>query len=128
MKSLITAVFIFTLVLVGNGIAQSPPPESKKETVVVEFTDKTKLADVILQGTYVFEHDDSRMARGEACMYVYGYVNGKADKLVVSFHCKPVERVIAKELVMNVEMTRAPDVFALKEIQFAGTTKGHIVP
>jgi hypothetical protein len=100
-----------------------------KQTAVIEFFDRTDVAKVVLdKGKYLFEHDDERMARGEACMNVYSYVNGKADRLVVSFHCQMVERKLAATTITNEEMTREPGVFRLKEIQFAGTTKGHLVP
>ena len=98
------------------------------ESAVVEFTDKTKLGTELLLGQYYFEHDDRRMARGEPCMHVYGYEEGKPGKLVVSFHCKPVERPIARDLVVTVSMTKQADVFELKEIQFKGSKKGHLVP
>ena len=61
-------------------------------------------------------------------MHVYNYANGKAGDLVIAFHCKPVERPKAKQLVVNVAMTNTPDLFQLTEIQFAGTVKGHLVP
>jgi hypothetical protein len=126
MKYLVTAAFI--LILVAGVRAQRPAETRSRETAMVEFTDRTKLADVVLQGKYLFEHDDSRMARGEACMFVYTLVSGKADQVVVSFHCKPVERAKVKAVVTSVAMTSTPDLFELKEIQFAGSTKGHIVP
>ena len=107
-----------------NSHAQS----KAKETAVVELTDKTQLLEAVLQGKYLFDHDDERMARGEPCMHVYNYANGKAGDLVIAFHCKPVERPKAKQLILNVAMTRTPDLFQLMEIQFAGTTKGHLVP
>ena len=126
MKYLVAAAFV--LILVAGAMAQGPTEARSRQTAIVEFTDKHKLADVVLQGKYLFEHDDSRMARGEACMFVYTLVGGKADKVVVSFHCKPVERAKVKAVVTSVAMTSTPDLFELKEIQFAGSTKGHIVP
>ncbi len=103
--------------------------QAKKETAVVEFFDKIEVTKTLLEkGKYVFEHDDERMARGEPCMYVYSYVDGKAANLLVSFHCQPVERKLATSTVTSEELTKEPGVFRLREVQFAGTTKGHIVP
>jgi hypothetical protein len=99
-----------------------------KEHAVVELTDKTKLGGEILLGKYYFEHDDGRMARGEPCMYVYSYEGAKPGKLVVSFHCTPVERPKARAVIVSVSMTNSPDLYLLTEIQFAGSTKGHAVP
>jgi hypothetical protein len=96
--------------------------------VVVELTDKIKLQDKILQGSYIFEHDEARMAKGEPCMYVYTNNKGKPGDKVTAFHCTPVERTLVENVVISVVMSSEPDVWKLKEIQFPRTTKGHIVP
>ncbi|MCI0487589.1 MAG: hypothetical protein L0229_13440 [Blastocatellia bacterium] len=127
-RYILAGIALGTLVSVGNALATRGETSSDKERAVVEFADKTILLDVVLQGKYLFEHDDGRMARGEACMYVYKYEAGKAGELVVSFHCKPVERQAARITVTSIAATRDPDVFELKEIQFAGSNKGHFVP
>lgn len=128
-RLVLTFLVFFALIAISYLSAQQSfalPPE--KETAVVELTDKTLIVDKVLQGKYLFEHDDDRMARGEACMYIYAYADGKAGELVVSFHCVPVERKPVKMFVMSVAMTKTPDVFKLTELQFAGSPKGHIVP
>jgi hypothetical protein len=128
--------YVISMVLASGGLllASGVPAvtlqtqSTTRQSAVVVLVDKTKIGDVVLQGKYVFEHDDGRMSPGEPCMYIYTYEQGKPGKLVVSFHCKPVDRPPARELVVNVAMTREPEVFELKEIQFAGTSKGHLVP
>jgi hypothetical protein len=116
------------LMLIGVALAQRQPDPATKEEAVVEFTDKTKVGGETLLGNYYFEHDDGRMARGEACMYIFTYDGSKPGKLVVSFHCTPVARPKARELVVSLAMTSSPNLFVLQEIQFKGSTKGHIVP
>ena len=130
MKGLILAgLALLLLALAGSSVAARQTDQSSgKETAVIEFTDKTRLGEVVLLGKYLFEHDDSRMARGEPCMCVYEYTGGKAGKLLVSFHCKPVERAKARDVVVSLAMTSNPEVFELKEVQFRGSTKGHVVP
>ena len=130
MKRLLLATITTALLLaISNTFAQQTSAQGKaKETAVVELTDRTQLLEAVLQGKYLFEHDDERMARGEPCMHVYNYANSKAGDLVIAFHCKPVERPKAKQLVVNVAMTKTPDLFQLTEIQIAGTVKGHLVP
>ncbi len=130
MKRIILTVLIFgALTLSGIGFtAKSLAQAQGKEVVVVEFTDKIKLEDKILQGTYIFEHDDERMAKGEPCMYIYTNNKGKPGERVAAFHCTPVERQVAKQVVISVAMTSDPEVWKLKEIQFPGSTKGHLVP
>jgi hypothetical protein len=105
-----------------------------KEMAVVDIPDKTKLLKATLQGKYIFAHDDEKMVRGEPCFYVYEYsqnVTGqpelKADNLVVSFHCAPVQRVKVSNIVLTYGMT-AEGLFELREIQFAGSSEGHRVP
>lgn len=128
MKRLANIALVLAVALLVFSPAASTG-QTKKETAVVEFFDRIDVAKTLLEkGKYVFEHDDERMARGEPCMYVYSYLDGKADKVLVSFHCQPVERKLATSTVTSEEMTKEPGVFRLLEVQFAGTTKGHIVP
>ncbi len=128
-RLLLAAMTTALLIAISNAFLLEVKAQSQvKETAVVELTDRTKLLEVVLKGKYLFEHDGERMARGEPCMHVYNYANGKAGDLVIAFHCKPVERPKAKQLVVNVAMTNTPDLFQLTEIQFAGTVKGHLVP
>ena len=128
-RFILTAITIALLIAISNAfVPESKAQNQAKETAVVELTDRTRLLEMVLQGKYLFEHDDNRMARGEPCMHVYGYANGKATEIVLAFHCKPVERARAKHLVLNVAITSTPDLFELKEIQFAGSAKGHAIP
>ena len=91
---------------------------------VVEFPGKVKLLGVILKGEYVFVHDEERMARGEACTYIYTNRAGQPGRLVVSFHCRPVERLRAERFtVMTTRLL--PDLLELHEYQFAGSTECH---
>jgi len=78
-------------------------------------------------------HDDQKMAKGEPCFYVYEYsedVGGqpelKPDKLIVSFHCEPIQREKATHLVLTTGMASAT-LFELREIQFSGSSEGHRV-
>jgi hypothetical protein len=130
MKRIILTVLIFcALIIIGIAFAtESSAQTDSKEVVVVELTDKIKLQDKILQGSYIFEHDEARMAKGEPCMYIYTNNKGKIGDKVTAFHCTPVERALVKHVVISVAMTSEPDVWKLKEIQFPGTTKGHLVP
>ena len=128
MKQVVLLLIISLPVLLGFTPTQRPSQRSTKQAAIVEFTDKTKVGEAILLGEYYFEHDDSRMERGEPCMYVYACEGKIPGKLVVSFHCRPVERSKARDVIVSLAMTDSPDVFLLKEIQFEGSTKGHLVP
>jgi hypothetical protein len=126
MKRVIPLLLISLPLLLGFTLAQR---QADSETsAVVEFTDKTRIGTEVFLGEYYFEHDDSRMARGEPCMYVYSYQESKPGKLIVSFHCTPVERPKARDVIVSLAMTGSSDVLLLKEIQFPGSTKGHLVP
>lgn len=114
----ITGVFAMT-----DGTA-----ETKTQKAVVVFDEPTKLLKVTLKGQYLFVHDDERMARGEACTYVYPYTEGKQGDLVVSFHCRPVPRQKAGHFSVTVTMQPDSNRDELVEYQFAGSTEGHRVP
>jgi hypothetical protein len=130
MKQIFLIVLIASVLMISGSklTPKSLAQSQSKEVVVVEITDKVSLQDKILQGSYIFEHDDERMAKGEPCMYVYTNNKGKPGEKVVAFHCTPVAREVSKTVVLSVTMTTDPTVWKLKEIQFAGSTKGHLVP
>lgn len=112
--------------------AQTP----KKEMAVVDLSDKTKVMKEILQGKYIFLHDEERMAKGEPCFYVYKYSEDaggkplvKNENLVLSFHCQHLERAKAPQIVMTYVMVAGQaDLFEIKEVQFAGSTAVHRLP
>ncbi len=100
-----------------------------REEAVVEFTELVKLQGVLLRGQYLIFHDDSKMEAGEPCLYVYTMKAGKRDKLVIAVHCEPVERKPAKEFtVLLTPRNSAYTVREVREIQFAGFAKAHIIP
>jgi hypothetical protein len=90
------------------------------------FRDPVRVANAVLMGRYVIEHDDERMARGEPCTHIY-----EADDLrapVVRFHCEHLERPAADVATLVLEPSINPAVKTLKEFQFRGETSSHGVP
>ena len=125
----------FALLLIGAlcviGAAASPGVggQAKAQKAVLQFNEPIKLLDVMLKGEYIIIHDDEKMAKGEACTYVYARENGQQGKLVVSFHCTPVEREPVDHFVVVVgapdPVTNIPE---LLEYRFANSKEGHLVP
>jgi hypothetical protein len=99
---------------------------STTERAVVSFAQPVKLLNVILRGDYVIIHDDSRMAEGEPCLYVYS--NQEPDKLIVSFHCTPATRDKADHFLIRTSRGSWFELPEVREIQFAGSTTAHRVP
>jgi len=101
------------------------------QKATVEFTEPVKLLGVILKGSYLFLHDEGKMARGEPCSWVYARgETGKFDRLVASFHCIPVEREEPAER-FKVIISGMSSPFTMPEVveyRFAGSTEGHQVP
>lgn len=131
---LISLVFGSMTMIVSAVGSLAGAAQPGKEMAVVEIPDKTKLLKATLQGKYILVHDDEKMARGEPCFYVFEYSQDpagqpevKPDKLVVSFHCEPVQREKANHVVLTYGMASAT-LFELREIQFAGSSEGHRVP
>lgn len=92
----------------------------------VTFRDPVRVANTVLMGRYVIEHDDERMARGEPCTYIY-----EADDLrapVVTFHCEHLERPTADAATLVLGPSINPAMKTLTEFQFAGETASHGVP
>ena len=100
----------------------------RKQSAVTTFDRAVVVHGVTLKGgEYLFVHDDAAMQRGEACTYVYEGSAAIARKLVVSFHCVPVQRAKAKNfLIRSVETL--PGFTELQEYQFSGDTEAHAVP
>lgn len=132
--SLMTLSFIIVVILIGASARSAAAAPPAKEMAVVDLQDKTHLGKTVLQGKYIFVHDDSRMAKDEACFYVYEYTENemgqpeaRPEKLVVSFHCEPVTHPLASQMVLTYGMTTGGQL-QLREIQFGGGTEGHRVP
>ena len=128
MKRVILLMIVSLPIILGFTYAPRNADSATTQNAIFEFTEKTRVGSEILLGKYYFEHDDSRMASGAPCMNVFAYEGDKQGKLVVSFHCTPVERPKSRDVIVTVGMTNSPDVFLLMEIQFKGSTKGHLVP
>jgi hypothetical protein len=123
MKKLLLASSILVAFAITLGVFSVQANTEQKKTATVRFNEKVKLVNVILQGEYTFVHDDAKMALGEDCTYVYD----RAGKLVVSFHCIPVERKKATSFrIVTARVTN--DLIELSEYQFADDTEAHRVP
>jgi hypothetical protein len=130
MKTLLTLGFVLCLTaLDGSPGPAVPDSVSRKESAVVEFSKPIKLMSVVLQGQYLFVHDEQRMRDGEDCTYVYEMGAGRPVRLVVSFHCVPVPRQRVETFAIRSSLVSTqPVLYELWEYQFAGSTEGHQVP
>jgi hypothetical protein len=100
---------------------------ARKQSAVTNFDRAVVLHGVTLKGEYLFVHDDAAMQRGEACTYIYEGNAPIPEKLVVSFHCVPIQRAKAKGFIVR-SVESSPGITELQEFQFAGDTEGHAVP
>jgi hypothetical protein len=129
-------LLLFLAMLGAVSLSSSPSPSSTtaagsadREQAVYEFRSPVKLFGVLLQGEYLFIHDDRMMAHGDACTYVYKLEAGKPDKLVVSFHCIPAQREkVDRFTVRTVLVSKELRLYEVREIQFAGSSEAHRVP
>jgi hypothetical protein len=105
---------------------QLNPAPPVRQVAEVWFTRPTLIGRTIVQGRYVIEHDNDRMARGEPCTHIYAYQDQKNP--VATFHCTHLERPRASQNL--VVLTMAPDgmMKVLSEFQFAGETASHGYP
>jgi len=136
MKPVIILSFLALAICLAMPAAVTRAQSNKVDMSVLEFTEKTQLMGVTLLGKYVFIHDDQKKAEGKECLYVYELKGGDAKaplterlgKQVLAFHCQMVERPKAKIDVLTLTLSRDPGVFEIREIQFAGSDRGHRVP
>lgn len=130
MKSLLLFIALLCVITLSISSASSPTiaaNPANKERAVMKFNRPVQLMGLTLKGEYLFVHDDEAMARGEACSYVYKGVAEVAKKLVVAFHCTPVERAKATKFTVRTLQT-LPKQNEVMEFQFRGSTEAHLVP
>jgi hypothetical protein len=94
-----------------------------RQNAVVRFFRPVRVADKILMGKYIIEHDTDRMGRGEPCTHVYDFYT---KELVVTFHCTHLNR--PRTSTATVYIDSRTDVAILTDFQFAGETASHGVP
>lgn len=101
---------------------QLEPAPPVRQVAEVWFQQPTWIGRTIVQGRYVIEHDNDRMARGEPCTHVYAYKDQKNP--VATFHCTHLERDRANSNL--VALIDDPSGFKrLTEFQFAGEHASH---
>jgi hypothetical protein len=113
------AITLLTIGQVGHATAS-------RRCALITFERATWVTDTLLVGTYLIEHDDVRMAIGEACTVLYR--GAKGGEVVVSFHCIPHERAVPSTFSTRVSYDRTTDTDTLLEYQFAGDSEAHSVP
>ena len=128
MKSVAFFVVVLCALIVGSVSWETRASNTvRKQSAVTNFERAVVLQGVTLKGQYLFVHDDAAMQRGEACTFVYEGNAPIASKLVVSFHCVPVQRAKAKHFLLR-SVETSSGITELQEYQFAGDTEAHAVP
>lgn len=127
-RGFITGLILVALAAGGYSSTRGTDNNGPREQALVEFTKQVKLLDVFLKGNYIVIHDEDRMAESGACLFVYRSENGKPGRLVVSYHCEPVTREPVDQFTVRLSNRSSMfDVPEIKEIQFAGSSRGHLV-
>ena len=106
---------------------ESAPPV--RQLFEVYFKRPTMVGRSVMQGRFVIEHDNDRMARGEPCTHIYAYddyAKGKRNPYA-TFHCTHLERDRATSNLVVLE-SMADGWQRLTEFQFAGESASHGYP
>ena len=128
MKSVAFFLMVLCALIIGSVSWETRASDTaRKQSAVTNFDRAVVLHGVTLKGEYLFVHDDAAMQRGEACTYIYKGNAPIHEKLVVSFHCIPVQRAMAKNFIFR-SVESSPGITELQEFQFAGDTEGHAIP
>ena len=104
-------------------LAPAPPA---RQLVEVWFHRPVLVGKSILQGRYVIEHDNERMARGEPCTHIYAF--DERSKPIASFHCTHLDRDRAADNIVVLIDDAATGMKRLTEFQFLGETASHGYP
>lgn len=128
MKSVVFFLMVLCALIIGSVSWETKASNTaRKQSAITHFDRPVVLHGVTLQGEYLFVHDDAAMQRGEACTFVYEGNAPIAKKLVVSFHCVPVQRSKVSHFTIR-SLETSPGIIELQEFQFAGDLEGHGVP
>lgn len=128
MKSVVFFFVVLCALTIGVGSWESNAAnEAGKQQAVTRFDRPAVLQGVTLKGEYLFVHDEAAMKRGEHCTYVYKGNVANRSKLVLSFHCIPIERTKATHFVIR-SVETLPGTVEVQEFQFKGDTEAHGVP
>ena len=153
------SVLALTMMTIGAFAPHIRAEKKRTERATIEFSQPVRLLNVVLKGKYTFVHDEAMIAKGKDCTYVYDssmassllqWKTLRGGKLVVSFHCKAVERpksnqfrVVTRRMDPSGQGPSPTTNFAgwqrllwkegieaktdVVEIQFAGSTEAHLV-
>lgn len=105
---------------------QFSPAPPVRQLAEVWFHRPVLVGKSILQGRYVIDHDNDRMARGEPCTHIYAF-NDRTTP-VATFHCTHLERNRADQNMVVLVTTSDGYMQRLTEFQFAGETASHGYP
>ena len=105
---------------------QLNPAPPVRQTAEVWFNRPVLVGRAILQGRYVIEHDNDRMARGEPCTHLYAYNDQTTP--VVTLDCTHLERDRPSQNVVVLATTPDGNMQRLTEFQFAGESFAHGLP
>lgn len=105
---------------------QLNPAPPVRQMAEVWFQRPVLVGRAILQGRYVVEHDNDRMARGEPCTHLYAY-NDRVTP-VATFNCTHLERDRASQNIVVLATTSDGNMQKLTEFQFAGEGFAHGYP
>jgi len=108
-------------------IPQVPAPRPVRESMIVWFQRPVKVGTRVLFGKYVIEHDNTRMARGEPCTYIYAAEDRQTP--VVTFHCAHLDRPRGQQASVTLRsLGEANGMQEFREFQFAGELGAHGFP
>lgn len=124
---LLFATLVCAVVLTSTSLANDKAPAARKRSAITQFSQPVVVQGVTLKGEYLFVHDDAAMEHGEACTRIYKGNAEIASKLVVEFHCVPIQQARANYFLVRTKH-RADGVVELTEYQFKGDTESHATP
>ncbi len=121
--------FLLVIALVAiSAPASFVSAAATREVAIVNISGPLEVQRQLLSGQYVFEHDASRMARGEPCTTIYEFTPNGLGRKVLSFHCIP-RQTGASAGTFTMTVRRSVDAPPkLVGYQFAGDTEDHGIP
>jgi hypothetical protein len=126
-----TRVIAATMVCVGVlGLTAVSAVDGHRRSALLHFTRPTIIAGTMVSGFVVIAHDDTKMARGEACTTVshYDRKTHGPGKVIVDFMCQPRAAAVVTKTQVTCRRGAITWPDRLLEYQLPGETEAHRVP
>ena len=126
---ILVGVLLVAGLFTTGSVASARYTAGDRQWTVVNFPDPVLVQDKFVMGPVLIVHDDSKMARGEACTTFYRFETGVGPREeIVSFHCVPAKAQVVDNTTFTLKPSADLGCKRLIAYQIGGDTEVHAIP